>query len=297
MGQIKKHEKHNHSNKSVFNNIIKYICTCIFLIRPMLEAGAKISKKIRCLFGGHEKLLLRVTAFNALSDPSIDIGETSVEVVGPNTLGSNPQVEPVSTNLEIFIVKHGENQEMETIGSSVEDSAETELNTLENENFDPMSKKWVVKLQKIERIIVSTLNNYECQNCDKDFLNFEQHLQKMHKMPLILYCKNCNGYKIVQSFDEIESFFELHECNESEGTSAQVIGSNTHVSNSQIEHVPSVSSTSLPKIVKVICKDSKAVLHTTKFKSGGSGKCIQFGEVWLTPNAFETKSGSRQGPL
>ena len=65
----------------------------------------------------------------------------------------------------------------------------------------------------------------------------------------------------MQSFDEIESFFEEHDCNDYEKTSAQVMGSN-----SQIEPVPSVSSTGLPKIVNIKCKDSLAVLHTTKYR-------------------------------
>ena len=34
-------------------------------------------------------------------------------------------------------------------------------------------------------------------------------------------------------------------------------------------------------------------LCLTLYKSGGTGKCIQFGEEWLTPTAFETKSGSK----
>ena len=123
----------------------------------------------------------------------------------------------------------------------------------------------VVKLQKIERITVSTLHKYECENCDKDFLNFPQHLRKMHTMPVILYCKNCNDYKILQTFDEIESFFEQHECN-------------SPTSNSQIEPVPSASSTNLPKILNVKCKNLSANLDTSKFISGGDGNCIQLGK-------------------
>ena len=102
------------------------------------------------------------------------------------------------------------------------------------------------KLQKVDRITVSTLDNYECENCDQDLLDFHQHLQKMHKMPLIFYCKNCNDYKIVQNFVEIDSFFE-HECN---------------------------SSTFL----NVTCKDLWAYMDTSKFISGGDGKCIQLGK-------------------
>ena len=127
------------------------------------------------------------------------------------------------------------------------------------------SPQSVVKLQKIEKITVSTLQKYECESCDKDFLNFHKHVQKMHAMPLILYCKNCNEYKIVQTFNEIESFFEEHECN-------------SPTSNSQIEPVPSVSSTNLPKILHVKCKDLSANLDTSKFISGGNGNCIQLGK-------------------
>ena len=176
--------------------------------------------------GSHEKLLLRLT----------------------DLLFSNPKID---------IVRNRENEEIETIGSAVE-----------NENFDLMSEKCqpvVVNLQKIERITVSTLNNFECENCDEDSLNFHQHLQKMHTMPVILYCKNCNDYKIVQTFDEIESFFEDHECN-------------SPTSNSQIEPVPSVSSSNLQNFLNVSCKDLSANMDTSKFISGGVGNCIQLGK-------------------
>jgi hypothetical protein len=143
------------------------------------------------------KIVTKHGHVNSPKDPNsnyktIEIEETSVEVVGSNTLPSNPQVEPVSS-VKIDIARNIENDEIETIGSAVE-----------NENFDLMSEKCqpvVVKLQKIERITVSTLNNFQCENsnCDEDFLNFHQHHQKMHSMPVILYCKNCNDYKIVQT--------------------------------------------------------------------------------------------------
>ena len=190
-----------------------------------------------------------------------------------SSVSSVSSLSSVSSNAEIAIVRNRENEAIEINSSAVEDSSENESNTLENENFDIMSEKCdrrqsVVKLQKIERITFSTLNNYQCENCNEDSLNFHQHVQKMHTMPVILYCKNCNDYKIVQTFNEIESFFEEHECN-------------SPTSNSQIEPVPSVSSTkstNLPKILNVKCKNLSANLDTSKFISGGNGNCIQLGK-------------------
>ena len=34
-------------------------------------------------------------------------------------------------------------------------------------------------------------------------------------------------------------------------------------------------------------------MDTTKFESGGVGKCIKLGEEWITPNEFEKRSNCR----
>ena len=46
-------------------------------------------------------------------------------------------------------------------------------------------------------------------------------------------------------------------------------------------------------IMEIYCKELKALLHTDKFERGGVGECIQYGDVWYTPNRFEQLAGSK----
>ncbi|RZF40878.1 hypothetical protein LSTR_LSTR003388 [Laodelphax striatellus] len=44
-------------------------------------------------------------------------------------------------------------------------------------------------------------------------------------------------------------------------------------------------------ILPVRCKNTSADLHKNKFGSGGRGRCIKYGNVWLTPSEFESRCG------
>ena len=161
--------------------------------------------------------------------------------------------------------------------SSYPNSPETESNILKDVN--PTSKisdrrKPTLKLHKIKEIAF-------------DSENFSYICQHLEILPVIFKCKNenCKAYKIMQTFDDIQikRYFEEHDCHEN--TFVQVLGSN------------SPAPASNPNIVNVSCNNNEAIMDTSKFKSGGIGNCIQFGEEWINPNEFERRSGSRQGSL
>ena len=88
------------------------------------------------------------------------------------------------------------------------------------------SRRLVLKLNKIEKMTFSSSSNgqkYECKMCGHIsviFKNFCRHLRIRHKemLPIIFRCKNCDFYKILQTFDDnqIEKYFEEHQCSNNE---------------------------------------------------------------------------------
>ena len=103
--------------------------------------------------------------------------------------------------------------------------------------------------------------------------------------------KNINLHKSKILSKETQNLQVIEKTNSSDSYSEPIMGLNTAVSN--LETDPSKSCNNIPRIVNVSSKKLLAIMDTTKFKSGGKGKCIQLGKEWLTPNEFERRSGAR----
>ena len=103
--------------------------------------------------------------------------------------------------------------------------------------------------------------------------------------------KNINLHKSKILSKETQNLQVIEKTNSSDSYSEPIMGLNTAVSN--LETDPSKSCNNIPRIVNVSSKKLLAIMDTTKFKSGGKGKCIQLGKEWLTPNEFERQSGAR----
>ena len=64
-------------------------------------------------------------------------------------------------------------------------------------------------------------------------------------------------------------------------------------SNFDIVHEMAQQKSRIGPIINITCKSTEAVMYTTKYESGGKGKCILFEDEWVTPTEFETRAGSK----
>ena len=209
----------------------------------------------------------------------IDIEET-LETENLNSISEKSDLENNINQIENYHVVH-ESSDVDSVETSVEVVG---LNTTaSNIQIDPISNV------STNPKSVNIRNNEESQGIDSADQNSNvsetENLSGIFVKPIETENFDQMPEKSDQTFHDNQTENYFQEQVESEVTSVQVVGSNTPKSNPQINL--------LPKIVTVSCMELLAKMDTSKFSSGSKGKCIQFGEDWLTPNEFQEISGSK----
>ena len=148
------------------------------------------------------------------------------------------------------------------------------------QNIQDMNSKITVKKPSVTPKPNKKLNKTQANQNSKNIV--------LHKSEVL--SKKTQKIQEIEKTNSSDTYSEQNDV-DSEGTSVQIMGLNTVVSNSETD--PSKSFNNIPTIVNVSSKKMLAIMDTTKFKSGGKGKCIQLGKEWLTPSEFERQSGAR----